>query len=70
MDEKRLDLLGEEPLLHFVQTTRDLFRGESTEIEVAGDDGDKKKRKGLTAAIAFLHSRGEPVSAQHREGKT
>jgi len=58
MDEKRLDLLGEEPLLHFVQTTRDLFRGESTEIEVAGDDGDKKKRKGLTAAIAFLHSRG------------
>jgi endothelin-converting enzyme len=57
MDEKRLDELGEDPLVYFVQTIRDLFRGESIEIGIAGDDEDEK-RKGLTAAISFLHSRG------------
>lgn len=60
MDENKLDQLGEEPLFKFVQTLRDLFRGKSTEISVAEDkDEDEKKRKGLTAALAFLHSRGE-----------
>jgi endothelin-converting enzyme len=59
MNEDKLDQLGEEPLFKFVQTLRDLFRGESTEISVAEDDDeDEKKRKGLTAALAFLHSRG------------
>jgi endothelin-converting enzyme len=58
MNEERLDLLDKAPLVRFVETLRDLFRGEGTDIGVAGDDGDQKK-KGLTAAIAFLHSRGE-----------
>src|ERR1700683_5224650 len=64
MDEKRLDELGEDPLVYFVQTIRDLFRGESIEIGIAGDDEDEK-RKGLTAAISFLHSRGKFVSCKY-----
>jgi endothelin-converting enzyme len=64
MDEKRLDELGEEPLVYFVQTIRDLFRGESIEIGIAGDDEDEK-RKGLTAAISFLHSRGKFVPCKY-----
>jgi endothelin-converting enzyme len=54
MDEERLDALGVEPLLHFVQTIRKLYRGES-------DDEDQKplRTNDLTAALAFLHSRGK-----------
>lgn len=58
MDEERLDARGEQPLKHFVQTVRDLFRSEGTVIGVAHSQ-DEKKRNGLTAAIAYLHSRGE-----------
>lgn len=56
MDEQRLDELGEEPLVELLQTIRDLFRGENAEIGITDDE--EKKRKGLTAAISFLHSRG------------
>jgi endothelin-converting enzyme len=54
MDEERLDALGVEPLLHFVQIIRELYRGES-------DDEDQKplRTNDLTAALAFLHSRGK-----------
>lgn len=57
MDEDTLNDLAEEPLWDFVKTVRDLFRGKSTEISSKKKDGDKYN--GLTAAIAFLHSRGE-----------
>jgi endothelin-converting enzyme len=55
MDENTLDVLGESPLLHFVRTIRKLYKEESA--EVANDDGERKNN-GLTAAVAFLHSRG------------
>jgi hypothetical protein len=56
MDEDTLDQLGEGPLKDFVGHVKKLYRGEST--GVAYPDDDDKKRGGLTAALAFLHSRG------------
>ena len=71
MDEDLLDARGVEPLLHVIRTVRQLFSGESTSIEARDqpaqrvqareqdDTNDKEKqRRGLTAALAFLHSRG------------
>ena len=56
MDEDTLDQLGEGPLKDFVGHVRKLYRGESTGVIYANDDD--KRREGLTAALAFLHSRG------------
>src|ERR1700722_5759389 len=58
MDENTLDVLGESPLLHFVRTIRKLYGEDSA--DVANDDGERKKN-GLTAAVAFLHSRGMSI---------
>ena len=66
MDEDLLDARGQEPLLHVIRTVRRLFSGETTSIESASNmvqtkqDGEdkEKQRKGLTAALAYLHSRG------------
>ncbi|KIP08159.1 hypothetical protein PHLGIDRAFT_104734 [Phlebiopsis gigantea 11061_1 CR5-6] len=63
MDEDLLDARAQEPLLHIIRTVRNLFSGETTSIEsvpnAKRDDEDKEKqRKGLTAALAYLHSRG------------
>lgn len=52
MDEDTLDQLGEGPLKDFVGHVKKLYRGEST------DDDDGERRERLTAALAFLHSRG------------
>jgi endothelin-converting enzyme len=65
MDESTLDQLGEGPLKDFVVEVKRFYRGESNGI--ADRNGDDKEREGLTAALAFLHSRGdkylrEPVS--------
>lgn len=59
MDENTLDQLGEGPLKDFVAQVKKLYRGESTGI--ADSNGDDKEREGLTAALAFLHSRGIPA---------
>ena len=56
MDEDTLDQLGEGPLKDFVGHVRKLYRGKSTGVTDATDDD--KRREGLTAALAFLHSRG------------
>lgn len=56
MDEDTLDQLGEGPLKDFVGHVKKLYRGESAETTDAEDDD--KRRKGLTTALAFLHSRG------------
>ncbi len=66
MDESTLDQLGEGPLKDFVAQVKKLYRGESTGI--ADSNGDDNGREGLTAALAFLHSRGdrylrEPVAS-------
>jgi endothelin-converting enzyme len=56
MDESTLDQLGEGPLKDFVARVKKLYRGESTGIADMNDDD--KEREGLTASLAFLHSRG------------
>ncbi|KAJ7093237.1 hypothetical protein C8R44DRAFT_646354 [Mycena epipterygia] len=53
LNENRLDEVGTEPLIHFVKTVQKLFRGKGLEITVKDE-----KLSGLTAAMAFLHSRG------------
>lgn len=57
LNEDQLDKIGAEPLLHFVQTLRNLFRGKSLEIK-SDSETQKNDKQGLTAALAFLHSRG------------
>lgn len=52
-----MDEIGQEPLLYFVNTVRKLYSGNSTDISSV-TNLDEKKKHGLTAAIAFLHSRG------------
>jgi len=56
MDEDTLDQLGEGPLKDFVAHVKKLYRGDSTGI--TNTDDDDKERERLTAALAFLHSRG------------
>ncbi|KAJ7445711.1 Metalloprotease [Mycena galericulata] len=58
LNEDRLDELGTEPLIHFVKTLQRLFRGEGLEITQKPDEQDEDKLSGLTAAMAFIHSRG------------
>jgi endothelin-converting enzyme len=61
IDEEYLGFLGKDPLMRVVRTIRRLFREEGTEIEVGEEGplpGQKLKGNGLTAAVAFLHSRG------------
>lgn len=67
MNEDLLDARGAEPLLRVVQTVRKLYNGqttvigesqESTSDTKALEDDEDKERKGLSAAIAYLHSRG------------
>lgn len=56
MDEDLLDARGSEPLLHVIRTLRGIFTDESVnELRVLDADKD---RKTLTAAVAYLHSRG------------
>ncbi|KAJ7168203.1 hypothetical protein C8R43DRAFT_1121386 [Mycena crocata] len=55
LNENRLDEVGTEPLIHFVKTLRKLYRGQG--LEVTGEL-EGKKSNNLTAAMAFLHSRG------------
>ncbi|KAJ7184253.1 Metalloprotease [Mycena filopes] len=56
LNENRLDEIGAEPLIHFVRTVQKLFRQDTLEV-TTGMMGEGKT-KGLTAAMAFLHSRG------------
>ena len=61
MNEDLLEARGTEPLLHVVQTVRKLYNGETTvvdEIQLPLGDDDSDERDALTAAIAYLHSRG------------
>ncbi|KAH8106762.1 Metalloprotease [Cristinia sonorae] len=64
MNEDLLDARGATPLVRVVKKVRDLFNGETTIVDISSDklqkrDGDDKDdRSGLTAAVAYLHSRG------------
>ncbi|KAJ7197174.1 Metalloprotease [Mycena pura] len=55
VNENQLDQVGTEPLIHFTKTLRTLFRGDGLDVNEKKDDD---KLKGITAALAFLHSRG------------
>ena len=62
MNETVLNELGEEPMLHFVQTLRNLYNGET--LEVTAREGqrpliEESSGNGLTTALAFLHTRGK-----------
>lgn len=56
MDEDLLDARGTDPLLHIIRNVRKLFDGEETVI--SAQDDKEKQRRGLTAAVAYLHTRG------------
>jgi endothelin-converting enzyme len=57
LNEDRLNDVGAAPLLHLVKTLKLLYSGNSTSI-TSNVQSDEDKIKGLTAAVAFLHSRG------------
>ncbi|KAF8630417.1 hypothetical protein AX15_002968 [Amanita polypyramis BW_CC] len=57
LSEGQLNDIGTVPLVHFVKKIRRLYRDEDKE-SLARDSGN---RKGLTAAVAYLHSRGIPA---------
>ena len=61
MDEDLLDARGTDPLLHIVRNVRRLFEGEGS-----AQDDKQKQRKGLTAAVAYLHTKGLYHSLTHR----
>ncbi|KAI0093561.1 Metalloprotease [Irpex rosettiformis] len=56
MNEDLLDARGADPLLHIVRNIRKLFEGEERVNSI--QDDKQKQRKGLTAAVAYLHTRG------------
>ena len=56
LDEHGLDEVGIEPLLHVAKTVRRLYKGDDTDI--SNSLGNSDRVKGLTAAVAFLHSKG------------
>ncbi|TCD66686.1 hypothetical protein EIP91_001040 [Steccherinum ochraceum] len=64
MNEDLLNARGSTPLIRVVKTVRDLYKGKTTIVdavtgEVKDAEGDEKsQRNGLTAAVAYLHSRG------------
>ena len=53
IDEKKLNNRGIKPLLKVVEEIQSLFRHGPNRV-----DGDLMDRRGLTAAVTFLHSRG------------
>ena len=56
LDERGLDEIGIEPLLHVAKTIKRLYKGDDADVSIS--HGNSEKVKGLTAAVAFLHSRG------------
>lgn len=54
MDEDLLNEIGTDPLIQFARTVKKLFKGKHS----SEDSENEKRRKGLTAALAFVHSRG------------
>ena len=66
MNEDLLNARGADPLIRIIKNVRKLFSGKPTVINSQDSDhlavpldGDKKRdRDSLTAAVAYLHSRG------------
>lgn len=60
LDEPRLNTLGHQPLIDFVNTVKRVFNSSSTDVASAVGQRVFKdnSRQGLTAALAYIHSRG------------
>jgi endothelin-converting enzyme len=56
VNETKLDERSHNPLLAVINNIRQTFRG--NEIVIKEEDGENVKFKGLTAAVAYMHSRG------------
>ncbi|KAF5391824.1 hypothetical protein D9757_001795 [Collybiopsis confluens] len=56
MNEDELDERGHKPLMDIIKNIREKFRGNQDAI--VEEDLEKAKFKGLTAALAYMHSRG------------
>ncbi|KAJ7582636.1 Metalloprotease [Mycena floridula] len=54
LNEDKLAEVGSQPLVHLIRTVRNLYNGTNKETSPLDDE----KSSGLTAAVAFLHSRG------------
>jgi hypothetical protein len=68
LNESKLDEVGQKPLLDQIRVVRGLYNG-STSIEphlVMGEATLDSALKGLTAALAYLHSRGMKASLERR----
>ena len=73
MDEDLLEARGQEPLLHVIRVLRKLYTGETTSIEstaedapaTADEDDKEKQKRGFTAALAYLHSKGMKATTGH-----
>lgn len=64
MNEDHLDELGEQPLLDFMKVVRNLYNGKVLEVHNEAKQKPltvEETKLGLTAAIAFLHSRGKQI---------
>jgi endothelin-converting enzyme len=58
MNENALDKRGIRPLVDIVQNVQRLYKGDKTTFPHSNDpDYVTKDRQGLTAALAYLHSR-------------
>jgi endothelin-converting enzyme len=58
MDERTLDKRGISPLMNVISIVQRLYKGEKKTFSTPGSpDYEVKDRQGLTAAIAYLHSR-------------
>ena len=70
MNEDLLNARGATPLVRVVKKLRDLFTGKTTivdavtgEIKALEDESENENdKKGLTAAVAYLHSRGGSIN--------
>ncbi|KAE9406762.1 zincin [Gymnopus androsaceus JB14] len=55
MNESKLDERGHEPLMAVINNIRHIFKGREVVIK---EEAEVNKFKGLTAALAYMHSRG------------
>jgi endothelin-converting enzyme len=63
MDENTIDTYGDTPLRQVIRVIKQLYRTESTEIKSTDKkSAEERQRDGLTAALAYLHSRGRFLS--------
>ncbi len=58
LDEDYLNEIGESPLKELTQKIREAFRGKTTVVDKLRSKAEQERDR-LTAAVAYLHSRGK-----------